>query len=114
MLPNTRTAYKEKAMRTIQELYIAVDEALNENDWCEIEDIVLETLHHLPDFADDQYEMWNANDVKNLCQALGNKVFDKWGISELKNIRLTVECEMSEYAARFLDIFWSRHLGMPF
>lgn len=96
-------------MKTISELAKRVDIALSDDDWCEIEDIVLETLHHLPDFADDEYELWNANDVKNSLQELGEKVYQKWGVRELKNIHLTVDCEMGNYAARYLAIFWSRY-----
>lgn len=101
-------------MRTLEELYTAVDVALDDDDWCEIEDIVLEALRHLPHLVDIDDVKWNANDVKDLCQTIGDKVFNKWGVRELKNIRLTVECEMSEYAARFLDTFWARYLDIKF
>ena len=101
-------------MRTKEEMSRAVDAALADEDWCEIEDIVLEALRYLPHLAGDGDETWNANDVKDLCQEIGDKVNAKWGVRELKNIRLTVECSISEYAARFLDIFWSQHLGTQF
>lgn len=101
-------------MRSREELLKAIDVALEEDDWCDIEDIVLETLHHYPDFADEEYQSWNGNVIKEICQEVGDKVYEKWGVRELKNIRLTVECVMGEYAARFLDIFWSRYLGIKF
>ena len=101
-------------MRTIEELYLATDTALNEDDWCEIEDIILETMRHYVDFAEGDYEVWNPNEIKKLCQTVGDKVYQKWGARELKNIRLTVECVMGEYAARFLDIFWSSYLDIKF
>lgn len=96
-------------MRTLNELIRTVDVALDDDDWCEIEDIVIESIRHMPDFANDKYEQWNINDIKDLIQDIGEKVYRKWGVRELKNIHLSVECELGDYAARYLAVFWNSY-----
>lgn len=94
-------------MRTLYELSTGVDEALAEDDWCEIEDIVLEALHHVESYAGGEYEVWETSDVKEMLHELGDKVYDKWGLKELKCIYDTVYSEMGYSAARLLEYFWN-------
>ncbi len=94
-------------MRTKEELYTDIDDALDDDDWCEIEDIVLEALHHIESYSDDEYEAWETGDVKAICHTLGDKVYDKWGMKELKAIHNTVYCDMGASAARLLEYFWN-------
>ena len=99
-------------MKTLEDLRKGVDVALDDNDWCEIEDIVLALIRHMPGFAKGEYEQWNINDVKDSLQELGEEVHRKWGVRELKNIHLTVACELGDYAANYLATFWSRYGAM--
>ena len=94
-------------MKTLDELREGVDPALEDDDWCEIEDTILEALRHLPSFAFGDYEPWEQDDVKELCHEIGDKVYDKWGMKELKAIHNTVYCELGGVAARLLEFFWN-------
>ena len=94
-------------MRTLEELRDGIDTALDDDDWCEIEDIVLESLRHIGSYASGEYEPWETDDIKELCHELGDKVYDKWGMSELKAIHNTVYCELGGSAARLLEHFWN-------
>ncbi len=93
-------------MKRLEELAKKVDIALADDDWCEIEDIIIEAMRHLPHLVEDRSTAWDANAIKDLCQDIGDKVNNKWGVRELKNMRLSVEAELGEYAARILDTFW--------
>ncbi len=93
-------------MSRLDELTKRVDIALADDDWCEIEDIIIEAMRHLPHLVEDRADAWDANEIKNLCQDIGDKVNQKWGVRELKNMRLSVEAELGDYAARILDNFW--------
>ena len=94
-------------MRTLDELRNGIDVALDDDDWCEIEDIVIESLRHVSGFAGGEWELWETDDVKELCHELGDKVYDKWGMKELKAIHNTIYCELGPIAARLLEHFWN-------
>ena len=92
-------------MRTLQELEQDLETAFEEDDWADVEDIVLEALRHLSGFAGGEYELWETSDIKEFCHDLGDEVYDKWGFSEMQAIYTTVRSVMGPVAARMLEHF---------
>lgn len=94
-------------MRTIEELRSDAETAFEEDEWSDIEDIVLEALGHLSSFCRDEDQVWDSDDVKELCHDIGDGIYDKWGFREMQAVHNTVYCVMGGVAARTLEYFWN-------
>lgn len=90
-------------MKTKRELIEAAEEALNEDDYYDLYDVVYETMSHISDLRGMDVEPWDFSEVKEVLFEIGELVYEAKGFEHLQLIYKDVYYDFGPIGARYLE-----------
>ena len=93
-------------MRTAEELIHDAKEALENEDYDEVVEIVSEALGHISDFSWRTGVTWEWSDVKECLNEIGEIIYEQGGLDAMRDVHEAVYFHMKPVAARYLEKSW--------
>ena len=97
-------------MKSKNELIAAAKEALEQDDYYDLYDVVYEVMSHISDLNGADVEKWEFSEVKEVLFEIGELVYDEKGFGHLQLLYKDVYYDFGPIGARYLE-HWFNGVG---